>query len=62
MRILKFGGSSVGNPERIKNVVSIVSKSVSEGNTVSVVVSAFCRYYRPVVKAWQTYPGKYAGL
>ncbi|OGC70106.1 hypothetical protein A2415_00720 [candidate division WWE3 bacterium RIFOXYC1_FULL_39_7] len=42
MKILKFGGSSVGTPERIKSVIDIVNKSIKtyEGSHV-VVVSAF---------------------
>ncbi|WP_424494419.1 bifunctional aspartate kinase/homoserine dehydrogenase I [Salinimicrobium sp. GXAS 041] len=40
MNILKFGGSSVASPERIKQVVAIVQKKAQEGNTVAV-FSAF---------------------
>lgn len=40
MKILKFGGSSVANAERIKVVVEIVRKNISGGNEVAVVVSA----------------------
>lgn len=36
----KFGGSSVANPERIKNVAQRVVKTSKEGNQVVVVVSA----------------------
>ncbi len=38
--VQKFGGTSVGNPQRIKNVASRVAKYRSEGNQVVVVVSA----------------------
>lgn len=39
-KILKFGGSSVGNAERIKTVVSIVAKTVKD-NQIFVIISAF---------------------
>ena len=38
--IQKFGGTSVGDLERIQNVANRVSKTVKEGNDVVVVVSA----------------------
>jgi aspartate kinase len=37
---MKFGGTSVGSPEAIHNVVSIVAEDVARGNRVVVVVSA----------------------
>lgn len=37
---MKFGGTSVGSPEAIANVVRIVGDAVREGNRVTVVVSA----------------------
>lgn len=37
---MKFGGTSVGSPEAIKNVVNIVQRDLNEGNQVIVVVSA----------------------
>lgn len=40
MKILKFGGSSVADPERIRSVISIIKKE-SESAQVHVVVSAF---------------------
>lgn len=40
MKILKFGGSSVANPERIKSVTEIVKKKLSEG-IAGVVFSAY---------------------
>jgi aspartokinase/homoserine dehydrogenase 1 len=40
MKVLKFGGSSVAKPERIENIVKIVSE-ILETQTVAVVVSAF---------------------
>ncbi|MFT4415088.1 aspartate kinase [Fredinandcohnia humi] len=38
--VQKFGGTSVGSPERIKNVANRVIQEVSAGNQVVVVVSA----------------------
>ena len=38
--VMKFGGTSVGNIDRIKNVAKIVKKSVEQGNSVVVAVSA----------------------
>ena len=40
MKVLKFGGSSVGSPERIRSVASIVLDAAERGRVV-VVVSAF---------------------
>ncbi len=41
MKILKFGGSSLGSPERIRNVVDIVLGSKERHSPIAVVVSAF---------------------
>lgn len=41
MKILKFGGSSVGNSDRIKNVIRIVTDSSKENDRIAVVFSAF---------------------
>src|SRR6204780_889351 len=38
--VQKYGGTSVGNPERIKNVASRVAKYRAKGDKVVVVVSA----------------------
>lgn len=38
--VQKYGGTSVGNPERIKNVAQRVAKFVAQGHQVVVVVSA----------------------
>ena len=38
--VLKFGGTSVGSVEKIKNVAKIIKKRHSEGNQIIVVVSA----------------------
>ncbi|MEM6453676.1 MAG: aspartate kinase [Acidobacteriota bacterium] len=40
MKILKFGGSSVGTPERVRRLVGIVTEARRDGE-VAVVVSAF---------------------
>jgi len=40
MRILKFGGSSLANPERIKLVTKIIRQYASEYSDISVVISA----------------------
>ena len=40
MKILKFGGSSVATPERIKAVIDIIQSSKSE-ESIAVVFSAF---------------------
>ena len=38
--VQKYGGTSVGNPERIKNVASRVAKYRAKGDQIVVVVSA----------------------
>jgi len=38
--VMKFGGTSVGDVDRIKNVAQRVKRAVQEGNEVAVVVSA----------------------
>ena len=38
--VQKFGGTSVGDAERIKNVASRIAKSCAEGNSIVVVLSA----------------------
>lgn len=40
MRILKFGGSSIANPERIKNVIDIVKSYYASSQEITLVVSA----------------------
>ena len=37
---MKFGGTSVGDIERIKNIAQIIKKSLSNGNKIVAVVSA----------------------
>lgn len=41
MKVLKFGGSSVSSPERIKNVIDIVSQNTGKGDDPVVIFSAF---------------------
>lgn len=41
MRVLKFGGSSVGTPERILSIVSILKSYFKRGDEFTVVFSAF---------------------
>jgi aspartokinase/homoserine dehydrogenase 1 len=41
MKVMKFGGSSVGNAEIIAKVISIVQRSINENRDIIVVVSAF---------------------
>ncbi|MCU7493825.1 MAG: bifunctional aspartate kinase/homoserine dehydrogenase I [Ignavibacteria bacterium] len=41
MKVLKFGGSSVSSPERIRNVIDIVSKNIGKGDDPVVIFSAF---------------------
>lgn len=41
MRVLKFGGSSVGTPERISGVIDILKEYQTEGKKYAVVFSAF---------------------
>ena len=41
MKVLKFGGSSVGKPERIRSIVAILQKYQARGDQFTVVFSAF---------------------
>jgi len=41
MKVLKFGGSSIGTPERINNVVNILSSYLDKKKKIAVVISAF---------------------
>ena len=34
MKIMKFGGSSIENPDRIKNVIEIIIKSKNENDKI----------------------------
>jgi bifunctional aspartokinase / homoserine dehydrogenase 1 len=53
MRILKFGGSSVGSPERIKQVVKIVKDTFDNHQPLAVVVSAFGGVTDELIKVGQ---------
>ncbi len=48
--ILKFGGTSVGNIEKIQNVAKIVKKNYDAGNEIIVVVSAMSGVTNDLVK------------
>src|SRR5437868_8215172 len=48
--VLKFGGTSVGDTERIKNVARKVKGEVDRGNEVAVVVSAMSGATNQLVK------------
>ncbi len=41
MKVLKYGGSSVGNAERINQVIKILNSYLSNGEEIAVVFSAF---------------------
>ncbi len=41
MKVLKFGGSSVGKPERIRGIVTILKDYYLSGQPFTVVFSAF---------------------
>ncbi|MEA1988204.1 MAG: aspartate kinase [Pseudomonadota bacterium] len=59
--VQKFGGTSVGNVERIQHVATQVAKSVSEGNQIVVAVSAMSgetNRLTALAKAMQTRPTK----
>lgn len=50
---MKFGGSSVANPERIKNVIEIVRGRYEQYNKVVVVCSAFGGVTDHIIKTSQ---------
>lgn len=60
MRILKFGGSSVANAERIKNVIGIVKKYHSANPNLALVVSAQGGVTDQLVKLCELIPTDYA--
>ncbi len=41
MRVMKFGGSSIGTPEKAKGVINIIKAVTSSNTNVAVVLSAF---------------------
>ena len=61
MRILKFGGSSIANPERIKIVVNIVKKVASENGELTIVVSALSGVTDQLIKLCTLIPVKISG-
>ena len=40
IKVIKFGGTSVGTPQRLKRAAKAIQKQVQKGNGVIVVVSA----------------------
>ena len=57
MRILKFGGSSLANPERIKLVKKIILQCFAKDPDLSVVVSAQSGVTNQLVKLCELIPG-----
>ena len=53
--VMKFGGTSVANVERIRNVARHVKREVDAGNKVAVVVSAMSGVTNQLV-AWVAKP------
>jgi aspartokinase/homoserine dehydrogenase 1 len=53
MKILKFGGSSIGDTGKIKNVIEIVKKSIGENKRIAVVFSAFHKVTDNLLKMGQ---------
>ena len=43
MKVLKFGGSSVGSPESIKSIIAIVKDRIAKGEELVLVFSAFSK-------------------
>ena len=41
MKVMKFGGSSIGTPERVKYVNDIIKEAANNNDNVAVVLSAF---------------------
>jgi len=41
MKVLKFGGSSVASPDRVRNILSIVQPRIAKGENLAIVFSAF---------------------
>lgn len=61
MRILKFGGSSISSPERIKNVIGIVKEYHSRYDNLTLVVSAQGGVTDQLVKLCELIPTDKAG-
>ena len=51
MKVLKFGGSSIGNVERINGVIEIIKSSFAKGETGVVVFSAYQSVTDKLIKA-----------
>jgi aspartokinase/homoserine dehydrogenase 1 len=58
MRILKFGGSSVANPERIKIVTNIISQNSLKNAEISIVISAQSGVTDQLIKLCSLIPGQ----
>src|SRR5262249_19289729 len=56
-KVLKFGGSSVGAPDRIQNVIQIVKASYDGQHPLIVVVSAFGGVTDQLIAAAKTAAG-----
>ena len=56
--VMKFGGTSVANIERIQNVARHVKREVDAGNKVAVVVSAMSGVTNQLVAWVKDAPGK----
>ena len=48
--VIKFGGTSMGNPERIIAAANIVKKKIGKGNKIIVVVSAMSGKTNELIK------------
>jgi aspartokinase/homoserine dehydrogenase 1 len=54
MKILKFGGSSVGNAEKIKNVSEIIKQSIKQNKKIAIIFSAFHKVTDELIKMSQS--------
>ncbi|MCC6932368.1 MAG: bifunctional aspartate kinase/homoserine dehydrogenase I [Deltaproteobacteria bacterium] len=57
MKVLKFGGSSVGSKIGLANILEITGKRVAQGETLIVVVSAFAKTTDQLLNAARTAAG-----
>ena len=48
--VMKFGGTSVANPERIARAAKLVNGEVNRGNQVAVIVSAMGKTTDELIK------------
>ena len=55
--VQKYGGTSVGNPDRIKNVASRVAKYRAKGDQIVVVVSAMSGVTDKLIALAKAKPG-----